>query len=85
MRSDLERTSLPTFAIGQRMVRALKPLVTVAVTAVLAGISVVGVTTPAGAAGNSANAKRCQRGGWQSLVRADQTRFVDFRPQRPGG
>jgi hypothetical protein len=38
----------------------------------------VGVATATGGnGGNSANAKLCQKGGWQNLVRADQTPFAD--------
>jgi hypothetical protein len=32
-----------------------------------AGFGLAGLASPAGAAGNSANAKLCQKGGWQSL------------------
>lgn len=31
--------------------------------------------TPAGATGNSANAKLCQKGGWKNLVRSDGSSF----------
>jgi hypothetical protein len=33
--------------------------------------------TAASAGGNSANAKACQKGGWQQLVRADATTFTN--------
>jgi hypothetical protein len=33
----------------------------------------VGVTTAAAGGGNSDNAKLCQKGGWQYVLRADQT------------
>jgi len=35
----------------------------------------VGVATATAGAGNSENAKRCQKGGWQYWVRADLTPF----------
>jgi hypothetical protein len=42
-------------------------------------VPTVAFATAAGAApgGNSANAKACQKGGWQNLVRADQTPFAN--------
>ena len=45
------------------------------VTAVLVVSLSVGVTTATAGGGNSANAKACQKGGWQNLVQADQTAF----------
>jgi hypothetical protein len=35
----------------------------------------VGVATATAGGGNSANAKKCQKGGWKTLVRADHTAF----------
>jgi hypothetical protein len=35
----------------------------------------VGIATATAGGGNSANAHACQQGGWQQLVRADQTPF----------
>ena len=46
----------------------------IAVVALSAGM-VFGVGSPALAAGNSDNAKACQKGGWQTYVREDQTTF----------
>jgi hypothetical protein len=36
----------------------------------------VGVATATAGGGNSANAKKCQNGGWQTLVRSDGTSFT---------
>src|SRR3954452_16267026 len=37
----------------------------------------VGVATATAGGGNSATAKLCQKGGWQTLVRSDGTPFAD--------
>jgi len=37
----------------------------------------VGVATATGGDGNTANAKKCQKGGWQNWVRADKTAFAN--------
>ena len=37
--------------------------------------AVLGFAPPASAAGNSPNAGLCQKGGWETLVRADQSSF----------
>jgi hypothetical protein len=43
------------------------------------GMVTIPLTSTAGAAksGNSANAKLCQKDGWQDWVRADQTAFAN--------
>jgi hypothetical protein len=52
-------------------------VVSVAVVAVAAlGVPVIAIGSAA-AAGNSANAKACQKGGWQNLVRDDGTAFAN--------
>ena len=46
-------------------------------TACLLALVVAAVTaTPAGAAGNSDNAKLCQKDGWQNLFRGDGSEFA---------
>jgi hypothetical protein len=37
----------------------------------------IGVAGATAGGGNSANAKSCQHGGWQTWVRADQTPFIN--------
>ena len=36
----------------------------------------VGVASATAGGGNSANAKKCQKGGWQTLIRSDGTSFA---------
>jgi len=57
------------------MSRSWKSRVGVLALTATMGIGIVGIASPAGAAGNSANAKACQNNGWKTLVRADQTSF----------
>ena len=52
----------------------------IAVTTALAalGVTMAAGAVPASAAGgNSANAKLCQKGGWENLVRSDNSAFTD--------
>ena len=52
----------------------MKRITTLLVLVCLTGLVVVGTASAAG--GNSENAKRCQKGGWEDVVRSDQTPFV---------
>jgi hypothetical protein len=49
------------------MFKSWKSRAAVFAVAAAMAIPVLGIATPAGAAGNSDNAKLCQQGGWQSL------------------
>jgi len=57
------------------MSRSWKSRVGVLALTATMGIGIVGIATPVGAAGNADNAKACQKNGWKTLVRADQTPF----------
>lgn len=55
--------------------RRLLALAAAAASLVASAVLVVAPAAPAGKGGNSANAKRCQNGGYKNWVRADQTPF----------
>jgi hypothetical protein len=55
--------------------RVFASVVIVAVAALTA--PVIGMASAYAGGGNSANAKLCQKGGWQNWVRADQTAFAN--------
>jgi len=57
------------------MSRSWKSRVGVLALTATMGIGIVGIASPVGAAGNADNAKACQKNGWKTLVRADQTKF----------
>ena len=57
--------------------RRLLALAAAAASLVACAVLVLAPAVPAAAGGNSANAKRCQKGGYQDWVRADQTPFAD--------
>lgn len=46
------------------------------VVAAVAALCVVAMPASAAKGGNSANAKKCQKGGWENFVRSDQTPFT---------
>jgi hypothetical protein len=50
-------------------------MIVVCCAALALSVGVATATAGNGNGGNSANAKLCQKGGWQNLVRADQTAF----------
>jgi hypothetical protein len=55
------------------MIRLRPLLVLCAVFALTVGVA----AATAGDGGNSANAKKCQKGGWQTLIRSDGTTFAN--------
>ena len=55
--------------------RRLLALAAVAASLVACAVLVVAPAAPAAKGGNSANAKRCHKGGYKDWVRADQTTF----------
>jgi hypothetical protein len=57
--------------------RRLLALATVAASLVACAVLVLAPAVPAAKGGNSANAKRCQKGGYKDWVRADQTTFAN--------
>ena len=61
------------------MLKSWKSRAAVFAVAATMAVPVLSVATPAGAAagGNSANAKACQKGGWDNWVRDDQTPFAN--------
>ena len=57
------------------MFRSLKARAAAGFVLALSAGMVVGVAAPASAASNAENAKLCQKGGWETLVREDHTPF----------
>ena len=59
------------------MLRSLRSRAGVVALTATMGLSATALAVPVGAAGNSTVAKSCQKGGWQTWMRADYTPFTN--------